>query len=88
MKNFALSADIDVALLTLQTARTAAAIGDRIGAEEALVDAYNQLSKLLHHIEVHARQTADERCSRAHQSDGLTRFSRAFLPLIPPERNG
>jgi hypothetical protein len=57
MKNLSLSSDIDAALATLQSARTAAAIGDSIATEEALIDAYHHLSKLLRNVEVHERGT-------------------------------
>lgn len=55
MRNPLLTSEIDRALVALQSARTAAALGDTIAAEEALVDAYNHLSKLLRNVEVHER---------------------------------
>jgi hypothetical protein len=51
-----MSSEIDSLLALLGVARTSAAVGDAIGAEEALVDAYNRISKLLRDMDMHERR--------------------------------
>lgn len=56
MTSPSISTEIDSLLSLLRVARTSAAVGDAIGAEEALVDAYNRISKLLRDMEMHERR--------------------------------
>ena len=57
MKFTSLCSGIDSAMAVMQSARSSAATGDALGAEEALRDACNRLSKLLWESKGHgARQ--------------------------------
>ncbi|OJU30725.1 MAG: hypothetical protein BGN89_11630 [Alphaproteobacteria bacterium 64-6] len=61
MKFTSLCSGIDSAMAVMQSARSSAATGDALGAEEALRDACNRLSKLLWESKGHgARQHLDK----------------------------
>ncbi len=51
-----MSSEIDSLLSLLRVAKTSAAVGHALGAEEALVDAYNRISKLLRDMEALERR--------------------------------
>jgi hypothetical protein len=51
MGNDPLSYDIDGVTPLIEAARTAALTGDTVAAEEALVDAYDRISKILKNMD-------------------------------------
>lgn len=66
-----MSSEIDSLLSLLRVAKTSAAVGDALGAEEALVDAYNRISKLLRDME--ALERRDRTSARQNEAPLLRR---------------
>jgi hypothetical protein len=56
MVHAALSMDIEGVSSMMEAAKSAAQAGDMLVAEEALVDAYNRLSKILKDLEANERR--------------------------------
>jgi hypothetical protein len=61
MVHAALSMEIEGVSSMLEAAKSAAQTGDMLVAEEALVDAYNRLSKILKDLEANEREVFGKR---------------------------
>ncbi len=82
-----MSSEINGLLALLRVARTSAAVGEAIGCEEALVDAYNRISKLLRDMEMHEHRQRSERGALGAAARAL-RITRAFFRSPRRERLG